>query len=101
MVKKIDKSKADAYFREKNTYMIIYFIIWAIVSYGVVLFAEPLSDIYFNGFPFHYFMGAQGALAVFIILLFVNAVVGDKIDKKYGIDEKRNEEIGRTTTVDH
>ncbi|RKQ18893.1 DUF4212 domain-containing protein [Ureibacillus endophyticus] len=100
-MKKIDKSKADAYFREKNTYMIIYFIIWAIVSYGVVLFAEPLSDIYFNGFPFHYFMGAQGALAVFIILLFVNAVVGDKIDKKYGIDEKRNEEIGRTTTVDH
>ncbi|MEL3959889.1 sodium/substrate symporter small subunit [Lysinibacillus endophyticus] len=100
-MKKIDKSKADAYFREKNTYMIIYFIIWAIVSYGVVLFAEPLSDIYFNGFPFHYFMGAQGALAVFIILLFVNAVVGDKIDKKYGIDEKRNEEIGRTTTIDH
>nr|WP_301285872.1 DUF4212 domain-containing protein [Lysinibacillus endophyticus] len=101
MVKKINKSKADAYFREKNTYMIIYFIIWAIVSYGVVLFAEPLSDVYFNGFPFHYFMGAQGALAVFIILLFVNAFVGDKIDKKYGIDEKRNEEIGRSTTVDH
>lgn len=100
-VKKIEKSRADAYFREKNTYMVIYFIIWAIVSYGVVLIAEPLSDIYFNGFPFHYFMGAQGALAVFIILLFVNAVVGDKIDKKYGIDHNKNESIGRGTTVDH
>jgi putative solute:sodium symporter small subunit len=101
MVKKIDKSIADAYFREKNMYMIIYFIIWAVVSYGVVLFAEPLSDIYFNGFPFHYFMGAQGALAVFIILLFVNAFVGDKIDKKYGIDEKQNEAIGATNSIDH
>lgn len=100
-MKKIDKSRADAYFREKNMYMILYFIIWAIVSYGVVLFAEPLSDIYFNGFPFHYFMGAQGALAVFIILLFVNAIVGDKIDKKYGIDEKKNEEIGASNTIDH
>lgn len=100
-VKKIDKSKADAYFREKNTYMIIYFIIWAVVSYGIVLFAEPLSDIYFNGFPLHYFMGAQGALAVFIILLFVNAVVGDKIDRKYGIDHNKNEAIGRGSTVDH
>lgn len=100
-VKKIEKSRADAYFREKNTYMVIYFIIWAIVSYGVVLIAEPLSDIYFNGFPFHYFMGAQGALAVFIILLFVNAIVGDKIDKKYGIDHNKNESIGRGTTVDH
>ena len=100
-MKKIEKSKADAYFREKNTYMVIYFIIWAIVSYGVVLFAEPLSDVYFNGFPFHYFMGAQGALAVFVILLFVNAIVGDKIDKKYGIDNTKNESIGRRTTVDH
>jgi len=71
------------------------------VSYGVVLLAEPLSTIYFNGFPFHYFMGAQGALAVFIILLFVNAIVGDKIDKKYGINDKKNEEIGMGSTVDH
>ncbi len=101
MVRKIDKSKADAYFREKTTYMIIYFIIWAIVSYGVVLIAEPLSDVYFNGFPFHYFMGAQGALAVFIILLFINAIVGDKVDKKYGISESKNEEIGKSSTVDH
>ncbi|WP_332648675.1 DUF4212 domain-containing protein [Lysinibacillus sp. 54212] len=100
-MKKIDKSKADAYFREKNTYMILYFIVWATVSYGVVFFAESLSDVYINGFPFHYFMGAQGALAVFIILLFVNAIVGDKIDKKYGIDEKKNEEIGASNSIDH
>ena len=100
-MKKIDKSIADGYFREKNIYMIVYFVIWALVSYGVVLFAEPLSDIYFNGFPFHYFMGAQGALAVFIILLFVNAYVGDKIDKKYGINDKKNEEIGRNSVSEH
>ncbi|RKJ18202.1 DUF4212 domain-containing protein, partial [Butyricicoccus sp. 1XD8-22] len=61
-MKKIDKSVADAYFREKNKYMIIYFIIWALVSFGVVAIAEPLSTFSFNGFPFHYFMGAQGAL---------------------------------------
>lgn len=100
-MRKFDKKTADAYFREKNKYMILYFIIWAIVSFGVVFFAEPLSEFTINGFPFHYFMGAQGALAVFIILLFVNAIVGDKIDKKYGIDEKRNEEIGAGKVVDH
>lgn len=100
-MKKIDKSVADAYFREKNKYMIIYFIIWALVSFGAVAIAEPLSTFSFNGFPFHYFMGAQGALAVFIILLFVNAIVGDKIDKKYGIDESKNEEIGKQSTQNH
>ena len=99
-VKKIDKQIADRYFREKNKYLIAYFIIWAIVSYGVV-FAEPLSEFSINGFPFHYFMGAQGALATFIILLFVNAIVGDKIDKKYGINEKTNERLGGENISGH
>ena len=100
-MKKFDKKTADAYFREKNKYMILYFIIWAIVSYVAVFFAEPLSEFSINGFPLHYFMGAQGALAVFILLLFVIAIVGDKIDKKYRIYEKRNEAIGAGKVVDH
>lgn len=81
--------------------MIVYFIIWFIVSYGAVMFAEGLSEVSFLGFPLHYFMGAIGALATFIILLFINAIVGDKIDKKYGIDESKNEEIGSGSVSDH
>ncbi len=100
-MRKIEKRQADAYFKEKNMYTLIYFILWFIVSYGVVLFADSLTDITFLGFPFHYFMGAIGALATFIILLFANAIIGDKIDRKYGIDAKRNEEIGANSTVDH
>lgn len=100
-MKKIDKKVADAYFREKNRYMIIYFTIWFLVSYVVVAFADSLTEIQFLGFPFHYFMGALGALFTFIVLLFVNAIVGDKIDKKYGIDETRNKEIGAKNMVEH
>jgi putative solute:sodium symporter small subunit len=100
-VKKIDKEKADSYFREKNRNMVIYFIIWFIVSFGVVMFAEPLSEFTINGFPFHYFMGAQGAVITFIILLFVNAKLGDRIDKKYGIDEDKNVQISSGKVLDH
>lgn len=100
-MKKIDKAIAYRYFREKNTYMLIFFIIWAIVSYGVVAFAESLSNITFLGFPFHYFMGAIGALLTFIILLFANAFVGDRIDKKYGVNNEANERIAVGTTLEH
>ena len=100
-MKKIDKKIADSYFREKNTYMIVFFLIWAIVSYGVVAFADSLTEITFLGFPFHYFMGAIGGLATFIILLFANAIVGDRIDKKYGINNEANERIAAGTTLDH
>ena len=100
-MKKIDKKVADAYFREKNRYMLVYFALWFLVSYVVVAFADSLTEIQFLGFPFHYFMGAIGALFTFIVLLFVNAIVGDKIDKKYGIDEERNIEIGSKNMIDH
>lgn len=100
-LKKIDRATADSYFREKTRNMIIYFAIWFIVSYGVVLFAEPLSEITINGFPFHYFMGAQGAVITFIILLFVNAKLSDSIDRKYGIDEDKNEQISSGKVLDH
>lgn len=100
-MKKIDKKVADAYFREKNRYMFVYFAIWFLVSFVMVAFADLLTEITFLGFPFHYFMGAIGALATFIILLFVNAIVGDKIDKKYGIDDERNKEIGSKNMIEH
>lgn len=101
VLKKIDKKIADSYFREKTRNMIIYFIVWFIVSFGVVLMAEPLSEITINGFPFHYFMGAQGAVITFIILLFVNAKLDDSIDRKYGIDEEKNKQISSGKVLDH
>lgn len=100
-MKKIDKSVADAYFNTRKRHIMIYLSIWAIVSFGVVVFAESLSGFTVNGMPFHYFMGAQGAIIVFIILLFVNAVVSDKVDKKYGIDEAENKRLSAGKSLDH
>ncbi|QHE51716.1 DUF4212 domain-containing protein [Pontibacillus sp. HMF3514] len=99
-MKKVEKHVADSYFRARNIATAIYLVIWFAVSYGVVLFAEPLSAYTINGIPFHYFMGAQGSVLTFILLLFVNAIVSDKIDQKYGIDEKQNEAISAGHTVD-
>lgn len=81
-MKQIDKKVADAYLRERVWLIVIFLIIWFIVSFGVVMFAGSFKNMTFNGFPFHYFMGAQGAVATFIILLFINAKVSDNIDKK-------------------
>ncbi|MBM7605346.1 putative solute:sodium symporter small subunit [Metabacillus crassostreae] len=100
-MKKIEKKVADAYFKERTRNIIIYLLIGFVASFGVVLFAEPLSRITVNGFPFHYFMGAQGAIVIFILLLFVNAKVSDSIDKKYGIDENKNVQLSEGKTVDH
>jgi putative solute:sodium symporter small subunit len=100
-MKKIEKKVADAYFKERTRNIVIYLIIGFLSSFGVVLFAEFFSTFTINGFPFHYFMGAQGAVVVFILLLFVNAKVSDSIDRKYGIDESKNEQLSAGKTLDH
>ncbi|RLQ92447.1 sodium/substrate symporter small subunit [Planomicrobium sp. Y74] len=88
-MRKIDKKEADAYFRLRTTLIMIYLAIGFTASFVVVFFAEELSGFTVNGFPFHYFMGAQGAVLIFIILLFINAIVNDQIDKKFGLTQQK------------
>ena len=45
------------------------FAIWFLVSFVMVAFADLLTEITFLGFPFHYFMGAIGALFTFIVIV--------------------------------
>lgn len=101
MKKKIDKKVADAYFKERTRNIVIFLVIGFLSSFGVVLFAEFFSGFTINGFPFHYFMGAQGAVVIFILLLFINARLSDSIDRKYGIDESKNKLLSAGKAVDH
>ncbi len=100
-LEKLDKHVADKYFKERIMYTILYLIIWFLVSFVMVALAEPLSNYTFIGFPLHYYMGAQGSILAFIILLFVNAKVSDLIDRKYGIDEEVNKKISHGKVLDH
>ncbi|MBH0230674.1 DUF4212 domain-containing protein [Halobacillus yeomjeoni] len=90
-MRKIDRAHADAYFRVRTTMIAIYLFIGLSVSFGVAFFARELSHFTVMGVPFHYYMGSQGAIVTFIILLFVNAKVSDVIDEKFGISPKQLE----------
>ncbi len=100
-MRKIDKDVADAYFRARTMLVIICLIIGGFVSFGVVLFAEAFSTFTILGMPAHYYMGAQGAVITFVILLFANAIISDQIDKKFGIDEEQNTRVSSGKVLDH
>ncbi|ARI76155.1 DUF4212 domain-containing protein [Halobacillus mangrovi] len=91
-MRKIDRATANAYFRIRTTLIVIYLSIGFLVSFGVVFFARDLSSFSVMGVPFHYYMGSQGAIVTFIILLFVNAKVSDVVDKKFGITPEQIEQ---------
>ncbi|MDC3414544.1 DUF4212 domain-containing protein [Aquibacillus sp. 3ASR75-11] len=98
-MRKIDKKEADAYFRARVILITSCLAIGFIVSYLVVFLAESLLNFSFNGFPLSYYMGAQGAVITFILLLFANAIISDKLDAKFGLAKKTNQEMDTGNTL--
>lgn len=80
--------KAKAYWRTNIKYVLILLSIWFAVSYGAgILFREELNNIKIGGFKLGFWFAQQGAMYVFVILIFVYVYLMNKLDKKYGYDE--------------
>jgi len=62
--------------------------IWFVVTYVVGWFARDLNTITFFGFPLGFYIGAQGALVVYVILIFYYARRMNQMDKEYGVSEE-------------
>ena len=62
--------------------------IWAVVGYLLSIFlAGVLNDYTVYGFPIAFWFAQQGAIIVFVILIFVYAVTMDRIDHEYDVQE--------------
>ena len=60
--------------------------IWAFVTYGIGFFARDLSFNFF-GWPFSFWVGAQGAPAIYVALIGFYAWYMNKLDEEYGVSE--------------
>ena len=60
--------------------------IWFVVTYVVSYFARDLSFSFF-GWPFSFWMAAQGAPLVYLVLVLVYAAAMNRLDRRFGVDE--------------
>lgn len=82
------QKKASAYWRENLKYLVILLTIWFLVSYGAgIIFKDWLNQFTMGGFKLGFWFAQQGAIYVFIILIFVYVKLMNKLDKKYGYDK--------------
>jgi len=62
--------------------------VWAFVSLGCsLLFVEALNTFTLGQIPFGFWMAQQGAIYVFVVLVFVYAWGMDRLDHRYHEDE--------------
>jgi len=60
--------------------------IWFVISFVLVYFARELNAVV-SGWPFSFWMAAQGALIVYIALVCAYSRVMNRIDHEFGLAE--------------
>jgi putative solute:sodium symporter small subunit len=60
--------------------------IWFIVTYVVGFYARELSFNFF-GWPFAFYMGAQGSLVIYILIIWYYSRTMNKLDQEFGVAE--------------
>lgn len=88
MAVKVDREKAEAYWKYNVRLTLITLLIWFVVTYVCAIFVNELNSIVIFGFPLGYYMGAQGSLIVFVYLIFNYAFKMNKADKIFGVAEE-------------
>ena len=87
MAHKLDKAQAEAHWRRTRNLMLVTLGIWFFFSIFIHLFVDVLNKIVILGFPMGWYMGAQGSLIAFVVVVFWFAAKQNKIDEDFGVAE--------------
>jgi putative solute:sodium symporter small subunit len=86
---KMSQKNLQDYWKTNLKYLAILLSIWFFVSFGCgILFVEQLNQIRIGGFKLGFWFAQQGAILVFVILIYVYIYLMNKLDKEYDVDEK-------------
>ncbi len=74
------------YWRRNLNLTAVLLAIWFVVTFVVSYFARELSFNFF-GWPFSFWMGAQGSLVIYMVIIWYYARTMNKMDHEYGVAE--------------
>ncbi|SDX43300.1 DUF4212 domain-containing protein [Roseicitreum antarcticum] len=84
-----DDKSAGAYWAANVKIILISLVIWATVSFGFGILLRPLlSGIAIGGTDLGFWFAQQGAILVFIVLIFYYTWYMNRLDREYGVDEQ-------------
>ena len=82
-----NKGHAD-FWRANLRLMFMLLAVWFAVSFGAgILFADQLNSIHLFGFKLGFFFAQQGAIYVFVALIYFYAWRMNKIERDYDVHE--------------
>ncbi|GAB4413098.1 MAG: DUF4212 domain-containing protein [Sideroxydans sp.] len=79
--------KHKEYWRKNLRLTAILLAIWFVATFVITYFARDLQSVTLLGFPLPFYMGAQGSLIVYVLIIWYYARAMGKLDREYGVHE--------------
>ena len=75
------------YWHKNLTITVILLGIWFVVTFVIGFFAREVNEIRVLGFPLAFYMAAQGALVIYVAIIWFYARYMNGLDQEYNVDE--------------
>ena len=74
----------NTYWKTNLKYLVILLSIWFTVSFGFgIILVDTLNQIQMGGFKLGFWFAQQGAIYVFVILIFIYIYLMNRLDQKF------------------
>mgnify|MGYP001544348049 CR=1 FL=1 len=85
----MDQTQRKLYWKKNLRFLLSLLAIWFVVSYGCgILWVEELNKIQLGGFKLGFWFAQQGAIYVFVLLIFVYVYGMNKLDRSFDVNEQ-------------
>jgi putative solute:sodium symporter small subunit len=78
---------SNAYWRRTRRLTFILLAFWLLITFGVTWFAREANEIVILGFPLGFYMAAQGALLIYLAIIWWYNRQMKKLDAEFGVEE--------------
>ena len=82
----VDQAQRRAAYRRRTLRLtVVLLLVWLTVTLGASYFARELDRLNVFGFPLGFYMAAQGALLIYLLIVGVYALYMERIEAHYGV----------------
>lgn len=82
------KAVPQTYWRKTRRLTLQLLLVWFLVTFVFTWFASELNTYSFLGFPLGFYMAAQGAILVYLVIIWVYNHRMKKLDREFSIEQE-------------
>lgn len=79
-------AKADLHWRKTRRLTFVLIVFWIVITFGLTWFARTINEVVILGFPLGFYMAAQGALVLYLLIIWWYNRKMKKLDAEFGVE---------------